>query len=552
MYIYQFVKYNSFTNSKHIDKYSKTGAVICFDLEDSIYDWVNPDNSARIKSEARVVLGSIFNLFSKDKFGIRINTDEDELKRDIDFLSDKKIHSIFIPKITSAEQIIALYNRLKKADVQFKELIPIIESKTALSNLSKIVKEASPYFNKLVFGHCDYNLSIGAFPFFHHYNSEYWKWVNKIIEIASANNITFINSVFLNLGDNEFFGKMLSHIYQICVDNFGQATLTSAQSEMCNNFSKTCTGFKKLIDDRSELSVPINYESDLIRNFESINKRNGSFTKIKDNVLLSPQEYTIAKTYSTSRVVNNQRLVFVGGCFPVQYNILFEDLFHQKLANLYKKEKDCKLNIKLIRYERLTNCLDKIRNYCETSKTDKLVFHIRPEPYLRLLKFYYRYKTPDGKIKGSLNISFMKFFRAENFDVYEIERSFPNYVSFYKQVTKRGYKTDLNYLAGTLFGNLYYSVNNYIKLASDIVEYCKDNKIDLTVLGPPVRKTTMTEERFCVYLNKRFKEYCFTNNISYIDTIVQTNKNPLCFDGTGKFATQEYHNLIAKTLFERL
>jgi citrate lyase beta subunit len=555
MLIYQFVKYNVFTNLDHLNKYSKTGAVVCFDLEDSVFDWVNPNNSKQLKADARIVIDKLYNRTEQNsinsKFGIRINAEDNcELEKDIALLSGKKIHSLFIPKVSTPEQITTIYNKLKGADVLFGEILPIIESKKALNNLQNIINGASLYFNKVAFGHCDYNLSIDSLPFFHQYSAEYWKWVNRIIEIASANNITFVNSVFLYLGDNEFFGKMLSHLSHIAGNGFGQATLTSRQSELCNNFNKSFTGFKTLIDDRSELSIPENYAQNIIKDFEDKHKERGSSSKLVNKALLSPQEYVMAKTYSSAKCVINRRLVFVGGCFPVQYNILFEDLFHQSLKKYFKTKNYEELDIKLIRYERFSNCLDKIRNYCDTAKIDKLILHIRPEPYLRLLKLYYKYKKQDGKKRGALNMPMFKIINPEKYDVYEIERSFPNYISIKRSGINNGLLADLNYLTGFVFGNLFFAANKYVKLTSDIFEYCKQKKIDFIVLGPPGRNLTALEPLFCNYLNKQVKEFCLYSHIPFIDNMMGENVG--CFDDSKKFATQECHNRIANKIFNEI
>jgi len=557
LFIYQFVKYNSNTNREHLNKYSGTGAVICFDLEDSVYDWVNPENSGNMKAEARTNLAKVFHIAGQNageyKLAVRINADNKyELDKDLEFLSGKKVHSVFLPKADCPETIIGFYNKLKNSDVSFRELLPIIETKKALNNLPDIINDSAECFSKVVFGHCDYNMSIRSLPFFHQQNNEYWKWVNRIIEVISEKNITFVNSVFLGLDNNEFFEKMLSHLYRICKGNFGQITLTSKQSCICNNFDKAFTGFKKLIDDRSELTIPDNYPSDLIRNFEDGYKVKGSTVIVDNNVLISPQEYITCKNYLHSKYVEKQKLVFVGGCFPVQYNILFEDLFHQTLKRLYLSKYNGELNIKLLRYERFVDCFNKIRNYCDENKTDKLIFHVRPEPFFRLMKFYYKYKNGNGEIKSSFNLPLFKFAMPEKLDVYETERNFPNYVSFNKSNPDKSFGTDLNYFAGILSGNMFYGISEYTSLISGIAEYCKRKKIELIVLGPPVRTLTRMEPIFCTYLNNQVKNFCKTNNVSYIDNINEIGENKTFFDDTGKFAAREYHDFIALKILQKL
>jgi hypothetical protein len=140
----------------------------------------------------------------------------------------------------------------------------------------------------------------------------------------------------------------------------------------------------------------------------------------------------------------------------------------------------------------------------------------------------------------------------EKLDVYETERNFPNYVSFNKSNPDKSFGTDLNYFAGILSGNMFYGISEYTSLISGIAEYCKRKKIELIVLGPPVRTLTRMEPIFCTYLNNQVKNFCKTNNVSYIDTINEIGENKTFFDDTGKFAAQEYHDFIALIILQKL
>jgi hypothetical protein len=109
-------------------------------------------------------------------------------------------------------------------------------------------------------------------------------------------------------------------------------------------------------------------------------------------------------------------------------------------------------------------------------------------------------------------------------------------------------------MAGILTGNLYYAVKKYIVLISEVRRYCKSNKIGLIVLGPPERLLSKSEPLFCRYLIGKVERFCSTNDVVFINGLTGSeNGNRIkILDGTGKFATKEYHDLVAEKLFTGL
>lgn len=554
MFIYQFIKFNDKTSIKNISKFSGSGTTICFDFEDSVNDWINPVNTKKLKADARNNFCRIYKFLAPvDNIltGVRINSPKDsEQEKDLNVLSGKKINSVWIPKIENIQDIIFVSEKLKFNKTCYEEIIPIIETKTALRNLSSILNHAKGLFSKIAFGHSDYNLSINSIPFIHQYNSEYWKWVDKALRIISEYKMLYINSAFLYLNDLNFFGKMLSHLYQLLGENFGQVTLTSLQSGICTSFDKEFRGFKRLIDNRSDLRVPDGYAENFVKAFENQNQKRGFTVDKKDNVLLSPQEYVASKKYLKEKKSKTIEIVFTGGCFPVQYNILFEELFHQKLK-LFLNNNGIEMNLKLIRYERFRDTQEKIFGYCSKNQTDLLIFHIRPEPFFRLLKLYYKYNSREGETKRALNIPFLNSIKPEEFDVYDIARNLENY-SENSGKKSNPLKADINYIAGTISGNLHYAVNQYLNLSSLITDYCRKNDIKFIILGPLIRYCSNTELLFSKYFRKKIVSYCRKNGLNFIDGVPRNKEKIVCLEENGKFATQEYHDYIASQIFHKI
>jgi citrate lyase beta subunit len=558
MDIYFFVKYNNETNFEHIQKYAETNATLCFDFEDSIKNWMNPASDSELKSQHRAFFKSIYNnLLSRlgpVKIAIRINSYLPELEKDILAISTFRINSILIPKVETPEQIKFVEHLLIENEVFYDELLPVIESPQGLANLQEIIRSSPQKIRKIGFGHCDYNLNINTFPFFHQDSNEYWKWIDKIGSITIPQNIKVMNSPWLALENTSFFEAMLIHLDELFGENFGQFTLTTRQTDICNIFKlqKKQDSFGKLLSNRLDLNVTEQMAFELINKFESENNNRGFTVSKAEGILISPQEYLSAKAYLAKRDSGKINFTYVGGCFPVQHNVLFEDLFHQKLKKKLEYQHQIKLNINIIRYERFNSCLSKIATYQKSNPVDILAFHIRPEPFLRLVKFYYKYVDNNGKLKHSFNIPLFKSINPEKYDFLVLGRTFEmtakqNDSGFHKMMV------DMNYKTGNFFGNKKYALEKYFVLVSDVINYCRNIGIKLVIIGPATRSNTSLEPALCRELDDYFKKRLKDKDITYIDGLERFSAllEPY-FHSNGIHATERYHELIAGRLYDAI
>ena len=550
MKAYQFINYNSLTNIEHIKKYAMQQAVLCFDFEDSI--------KYSEKQYYRNCFKDIINKIIPDipgvKIGLRINSGESEIKNDLEAASNNFINSILLPKIERVEQIDKIVKLLERKNITYDELIPIIETKAALKDIEVIADSLPPGIKRFGFGHCDYNLDIKAFPFFHQDSIEYWKWIKKIYSAVFPRDLTILNSPYLELENYSFFRSMLHNLYDLFGPEAGQTALNKRQCELINQFNPADDHiiFNKLIRHRLDLRVPDSYEKQIIENFDRNNK-NKAFSIIeKNSMLVSPHEYLAAKNYSLTKKSKSINLTFVGGCFPVQNDILFEDLFHQKLKRRIEREYDTELNINIIRYEQFGTCLKKITAYNKSCPIDVLVFHIRPEPFLRLVKIYYRYLNNKGILKKSLNIPSLNMSNSEKYDSSKFEKG----ISFNtgKEETRlHKLLVDLNYIIGRNAGNLKYAFKKYYELALDIAAYCKETNIRLLVLGIGFRNNTPYAKRLCRLLNDYLQNKFTNGGIPYIENMSDHSRNTeQYFQNDGIHASDKYHGLIAEALFNEL
>jgi citrate lyase beta subunit len=550
---YQFIRYNADYSLESILNKCESGAVICFDLEDSVCNWIDENQNQNLKKEYRKILNKIISeINSQSKqvnIGIRINSSVSKFQ-DLDFESipfGSRINTLLIPKVEKFKDIDNVENILKTRGIIFNEIIPIIESKKGLENLEETL-EANLKIKKVGFGHCDYNLSIQAFPFFHQVSAEYWKWVNRMIKSLKKYNIKFINSAFLNLNDSAIFQSILSHLQVIYPNNFGQFTLSHNQTILCKSFSENLITKDGIATIRFDLSYNKRMLTSLISSFEIDNNGQGFTIKADTNTIVSPQEYCSAKLHLHKLREKDINFTFVGGCFPVQDNILFEDIFHQKLKREIENVFDVNFKINIIRYERFSNCLEKVISASNDKAIDYLVFHIRPEPFLRLIKLYYKYLNHNSKLCRSLNISFLKILNPEKYDLQSFSRGYNYSVSnnrtiFYKALI------NVNYLFGFMIGNYNYALKKYLILIKEIISLCESRKIKVIILGPAIRSNTFLEALFSKRLEKYMSKSLKSINVRYVFGLEKHNQNgKRYFSSNGIHATQLYHDLISDRL----
>src|SRR4030042_689861 len=110
---------------------------------------------------------------------------------------------------------------------------------------------------------------------------------------------------------------MLFHLDDLFGNNFGQFTLTTKQTVMCNTFrlQKKQDSFNKLLNSRLDLSIPEQFAIELVNKFERENNNRGFTVSKADRILISPQEYISAKSYFTKNILATVNFTFVGGCF---------------------------------------------------------------------------------------------------------------------------------------------------------------------------------------------------------------------------------------------
>lgn len=557
MRAYHFIKYNASTSLDNLIAQTHSNTTLCFDFEDSIQDCVNPENTPALKAVYRDYFKKIINNSrlhnGKIKVGIRINaTDSPEHQPDLLVLAKvKHVTTVFIPKVSEANQILKLRHDLNELGVSYDEITPVIESKKGFNNIEEILRVNSGRIGGVAFGHCDYNYDNHIYPFFHQDSKEYWTWIKRIYECTKPYHLHLINSPFLQLDNDKVFKDVLNLLFAIGGSNVGQVTLSQKQTNICNAFSEhKTTNLPKLIN-RFDLRVPANYAENLIESYEN-NCNNKGFVINSERTILSPQEYLSSLNFLRKSAWPEINFTFVGGCFPVQGNMPFEDLFHQVLKRKVENTREIKLNVNIIQYERFRNCINKMASYKESQPIDILAFSIRPEPFLRLVKLFYRFKEkPGGKHKWSLNLPALNKINPEKYDLLSVYTRFNPSQEVDKSLMRKAL-LNLNYFLGSLFGNHKYALRKYSELVNEVIAFSKRNNIKLFIIGPPIRANTKAERLLSKRLDKFMRKPLAISPESFLSCSDPIYNGEGLFKMNGIFATEKYHELFADRMLEKL
>lgn len=558
MRAYHFLKYNESTSLDNLITQTDSKTTLCFDFEDSIQDCLNPINTPTLKTNYRNYLQTIIDKckidISEVNVGIRINAiDSPEYILDLVALAKiKNVSTIFIPKVSNSKQILNLQNDLQRNGVSYNEIIPVVETKNGLNNLEEIFQTNLNKIRGIAFGHCDYNFDNHNYPFFHQDSREYWTWITKISEFTKSNNLRIVNSPFLQLDNNEFFKNVLNMLYSIGGNNVAQITLTQKQTSICNSFpdNKKNIVLPKILN-RLDLRVPTFYAENFIESFEK-NTNNKGFAISNNRTILSPQEYISSLNFKRKINFPEINFSFVGGCFPVQGNLAFENLFHQLLKQKIENIREVKFNVNIIRYERFRNCINKIASYKENKPIDILVFSIRPEPFLRLVKLYYKFlDNSNGRKNWSLNLPTLNRVNPEKYDLLSLDTRFnPPEVNDSSIIRK--ILINLNYIFGSLLGNDNYSLKKYLELVNEVIEFSKGNNIKLLIVGPPIRTNTMIESLLSKKLDKFMRKSLTVTQDNFVSGSDLIKNGERLFKENGIYANEKYHELIAEKMLEKI
>ena len=272
------------------------GGVVCFDLEDSVF---SPDQAkcralkAHRRREVMTLLKTLENGSGPSDLFVRVNAPGTE-DYDLDLralCTLKRLPGLFLPKTESAENLAVLLRAFSEPP---PSIIPVVESRAGFASLHAILTVAHRSFTSFAFGHCDYNLDCGHFPFYHQDAEQYWPWIGQLDTAARVNGKGVLNSPLLRLNDRMLFQSMLNRLADFPTVR-GQITLSMDQTRQCAaalpqaRYNATASG-----DEATDSEVA----HQVVCEFERHQVVGSYFALNGERTIISPHEYKAAQHFS--------------------------------------------------------------------------------------------------------------------------------------------------------------------------------------------------------------------------------------------------------------
>jgi hypothetical protein len=245
------------------------------------------------------------------------------------------------------------------------------------------------------------------------------------------------------------------------------------------------------------------------------------------------------------------KILIVGGCFTCQHNISFERLYHQTIKNNFINRGDLEIEIKTITYNRLSKVLDKIEKVKADYSFDLLIFHLRAEPLLGMIKVYFKYIEENGNLRRFLNVPFHRL-RVEQKHYDHVGVGSARLLKNQNTMLHR-YMRELNYCIGSAIGNKKRAIKNYENCVLGVSRFCEDNQVRLLLLGPVSRPVSKNENRLSHDISNAFKSVANREQLHYLELLGErtTGNKPMFFDN-GFNVSVEGHDEVADKIFTYL
>ncbi len=278
------------------------GCVPILDIEDSVQDTLNPENTPALKKAAResvpALASQAFDQMPKRVY-LRINAlRSGEFQKDVallDELVDLGFQvGAFLPKVESLNDLIEIRDALG-FDPRYLKAIPIIETVNGVRNLSEILDHRSGLDIEYVhYGHFDYSLDAECWPFYDQTSSEFWKIVDDLIFKVESAGTRYMHTPFGLLYNFGLFEQVIRTVAERCKHGFGITALTSDQSQHGTGIELGKTILPVAQQDVDKLSLA----EKIVSEFEGNLRSKRSFAMNPDNgEFITPHHYKMAKLY---------------------------------------------------------------------------------------------------------------------------------------------------------------------------------------------------------------------------------------------------------------
>ena len=311
--IYQFIPVAPIRVMERLLRSMVPGTMAVLDLEDGYLDVRDPGKTSDRRASGR---RQLLELCAKAKgrangqpVAMRINAAGSE-DFGLDFPVVRAVAETFglavvmLPKVESADQLLCSRAKLNAEAIEFAGLVPMVETRKGIDQIDQIVASAVEIGSPaIVYGHHDYWLAAGSWPFPSPRECSYWEPVERVAETAMTAGLRYVHPPETELRDEALLAGMVARLRKICGDRFdvfsAGMSQTSLLLRLIEGVSSSDSGLEPISEQPPLASVErkrlAKQTCDL---FEANNRQEHSFSAdARSGRFISPHEYLAALSY---------------------------------------------------------------------------------------------------------------------------------------------------------------------------------------------------------------------------------------------------------------
>ncbi len=314
--IYQFIPNAPVRVMERLIRSMVPGTMAILDLEDGYLDVRDPARTSERREGGR---RHLLELCARSQgctdgrpVAMRINSAGTE-----DFVRDLPVMravaetfglaALMLPKVVSGEVFMRALSALEDCSIPKGTLIPMVETEKEMRGIDEILAAAvAADAPAVVYGHHDYCLDVGCWPFPGPAEQAYWEPVERVAQAAMGAGLRYVHPPEVSLRDEVLLGRMISTLRGICGDRFDVMSAGMSQTplllRMTEESSESAVTPEPVFD-----RLPLGPEEkkqlaeETCALFEENNRQEHSFSAdARTGRFISPHEYLAAVRYLRS------------------------------------------------------------------------------------------------------------------------------------------------------------------------------------------------------------------------------------------------------------
>jgi citrate lyase beta subunit len=310
--IYQFIPFAAGRVMERLIRSMGPGTMAVLDLEDGYLDVRNPAQTSGRRASGRKQLlelcASAEGRTNGQPLAMRVNVaGSEDFVRDLPVVCAASeafgLAVVMSPKVESAEQLRCAHADLNAAGVEFCNLVPMIETRKGIDQIDEVVAAAVALGSPaVIYGHHDYWLDAGFWPFPGPRDKSYWEPVQRIAGPALAAGLRYVHPPEAELRDEALLVEMVGRLHHLCGERFDLFSAGMSQTPILRRLMANASSG----DDLSALSEHCAVEpaekewlaKEICALFEKNNRPEHAFSvDARSGLFISPHEYLAAKSY---------------------------------------------------------------------------------------------------------------------------------------------------------------------------------------------------------------------------------------------------------------